>query len=144
METEKTFVRSLENIITVFIVPLQRASESKKPIISADDVSFFAEQFRPVVVFNAPFQQALEKRISCWHFQTCVADLFKALDNKKMIEVYARYTLLCNATLDKFTSLCQTNKAFRHFVSVCILPFNFLNHVMLFFNTEPFLTVTDL
>lgn len=119
METEETYIKSLEDIMTVLIAPLRKALERKKPIISADDVSFFTEQFRPIVAFNKPFQQALRKRVSCWKFQMCLADLFSALDNKAMIEVYTRYMLSCNTTLDRFTSLCQTNKAFRHFVSVC-------------------------
>lgn len=119
-ETEETYVKSLEDIITVFIDPLQRALEGMKPIISGEDVSLFAKHFHPVIAFNTPFLLELRKRVSCWHFQTRLADLFTSLDNKTMIEVYARYTLSCNAILDRFTFLCQTNKAFHRFVLVCL------------------------
>ena len=91
-----------------------------KPIISGEDVSLFAKHFHPVIAFNTPFLLELRKRVSCWHFQTRLADLFTSLDNKTMIEVYARYTLSCNAILDRFTFLCQTNKAFHRFVLVCL------------------------
>ena len=119
IETEETYVKSLEDVMTMFITPLQKALEKGKPIIPYDDVSCFVEQFRPVMDFNMPFRQALRERLSQWHFQMCFADLFTSLDNKTMFEIYARYTVMCSTVLDRFTSLCQTNKEFRRFVSVC-------------------------
>ena len=119
LDTEVTYVNALDDLMHIFVAPLQEALKRGQPILDAPDVAMFANQFAPIIGFNTRFLAALKKRVKAWRLGACIADLFAALDNKKMIETYAQYTVLCSTVLDRYTQLRQSNARFDKFVTVC-------------------------
>jgi len=119
LNTEITYLKSLGDIMCTFVSPLQEALKRGKPIVSVEDVQLFAGEFQPIINFNTQFLAALKKRVGNWQIRACISDLFVALDNRVMIETYARYTVMMNTVLDRFSMLRKTNAAFNKFVTTC-------------------------
>eukprot|EP00727_Mastigamoeba_balamuthi_P002217 m51a1_g11993 putative calcium calmodulin-dependent protein kinase type 1 (1303) ;mRNA; r:903830-910222 len=117
--SEATYLKSLVDLVDVFVTPLRKALEKGKPLISAEDIGELFSQFERVYQFNLGFYKRLKRRVKKWTIGSTIGSVFSKLDREGMLEIYSEYTVSYNNVLERFLSLRRSNSAFDKFVDTC-------------------------
>jgi actin-related protein len=116
METEASYMTSLEVCKKFFLDPL-RAAVNTRPILSSEDIKTIFSSVEMILGFTTQVKSHLEARMKQWPAVQKLGDIFK--DLAPAMKIYADYVNKFDAAMEVYKE-CIQNKAVADFLRDCM------------------------
>lgn len=111
LDTEASYVKGLAFIIDYFVLPLRLLSETEEPVLAREEIDDLFSNVEEIREKNATLLRRLEERVSTWHVDSTIGDVFVQLVRVLMSHlVYTAYSPLYSCTI---SSLPRTRRTSR-------------------------------
>ncbi|XP_018914389.2 uncharacterized protein [Bemisia tabaci] len=117
LETEKSYVDSLQTLINKYLKPLKEAENSVK--LDADIVDEIFFQVPEILAHHLEFLEALEDRLKNWNMKQkiIIGDiLLETFSKQSVIESYTAFIKNWKSARETIKSTCQSEPAFARFL----------------------------
>lgn len=79
LDTETSYVKGLAFIIDYFVLPLRLLSETEEPVLAREEIDDLFANVEEIREKNATLLRRLEERVSTWHVDSTIGDVFVQL-----------------------------------------------------------------
>eukprot|EP00727_Mastigamoeba_balamuthi_P011313 m51a1_g6804 putative pleckstrin domain-containing protein (993) ;mRNA; r:243990-249659 len=107
VETEKTYIAMLTEMVELYVRPLRKAVEAGSPIVNADTISVIFSNVEQIIGINTDLLNMLEERLKDWDDSKRLGDIFLLL--APHFKVYTTYCANYTKALVRLTD--RSNKA---------------------------------
>jgi len=116
IDTEKSYLQSLETAIKFFYEPLKAQANSSRPVASLEDVNTLFSSIEMIYHFTVELKNQLDERMRQWPSSQHIGDIFGQM--APMMKIYADYVNKFDMAMQVFKKLMQ-NKRFADFLKEC-------------------------
>lgn len=124
INSEKSYVQSLETAIKFYYEPLKEQANSSRPVATLQQVNTIFSSIETIYLFTLELKKKLDERMKQWPSVQFIGDIFAEL--APMMKLYADYVNKFDTAIKVFKELMQ-NKRFVEFLKVVFLYFLFNN-----------------
>jgi hypothetical protein len=115
IETEKTYLHSLEITQKFFYEPLKLQTNTARPVASMQEVNTIFSSLETIYHFTTELKKKLDERMKEWPSNQRIGDIFVQL--APMMKIYADYVNKFDTAIQVYKKLMQ-NKRFAEFLEV--------------------------
>lgn len=120
-ETEKSYVETLDLIYYYYYLPLKEMIKINEPILTHEEIDHIFCGIEKIREKNREILKLLEERISNWHIDQAIGDIFVHIMEKSMLYPHIKYIQNYNQNREFRLNLMNTNKAFNRFIKITMI-----------------------
>eukprot|EP01102_Stenamoeba_stenopodia_P017783 TRINITY_DN6425_c0_g2_i1.p1 TRINITY_DN6425_c0_g2~~TRINITY_DN6425_c0_g2_i1.p1 ORF type:complete len:589 (-),score=137.95 TRINITY_DN6425_c0_g2_i1:35-1801(-) len=114
LETENSYVTSLQMLLDMYISPLRKSIEKGDPIIGEEDLKAIFSTVELIYNLNKTLLSDIEKRLSGWTDSTLIGDIF--LQFAPMFKLYSDYVKNYGGAMVHLQNLTERSRRFANFL----------------------------
>eukprot|EP01125_Pyxidicula_operculata_P012370 TRINITY_DN4061_c0_g1_i1.p1 TRINITY_DN4061_c0_g1~~TRINITY_DN4061_c0_g1_i1.p1 ORF type:complete len:1793 (+),score=446.36 TRINITY_DN4061_c0_g1_i1:61-5439(+) len=114
LQTEETYVKSLNQLHETWEKPLRVAVELDKPIISKEEIDSIFSNVQAIHLLHEHILKALQERIQNWNDTKKIGDVF--IQNAPVLKLYVKYINNYDSSINTIKNTLKTSKPFSNFL----------------------------
>jgi len=95
VDTEKSYVTTIEGICKCFLYPLQHLITLGEPMVSQDDIALLFSSIEQIYFSQQTILKAFQERIAKWHTQQTIGDVIGRIVHSLALVVKSSDQFFC-------------------------------------------------